>query len=153
LDEPTTGLDPGARRDLWLYLNELRTQEEVSIIVTTHLMEEAEHCDRLAILNLGEIVGLGTPAELRSQIGGDVVMLEAGDPAALAQRIEERFKIATTVLDGKVRLEIKDGLKFVTAVAETMPGMIQSVSISKPTLDDVFISRTGHRFWNEQEQD
>jgi ABC-2 type transport system ATP-binding protein len=153
LDEPTTGLDPGARRDLWLYLNELRTQEEVSIIVTTHLMDEAEHCDRLAILNLGEIVGLGTPAELRSQIGGDVVMLEAGDPAALAQRIEERFKIATTVLDGKVRLEIKDGLKFVTAVAETMPGMIQSVSISKPTLDDVFISRTGHRFWNEQEQD
>ena len=83
LDEPTTGLDPGARRDLWLYLNELRAQEKVSIIVTTHLMEEAERCDRLAILNLGEIVGLGTPAELRSEIGGDVVMLEAADPAAL----------------------------------------------------------------------
>ena len=111
LDEPTTGLDPGARRDLWLYLNELRAQEKVSIIVTTHLMEEAEHCDRLAILNLGEIVGLGTPAELRSQIGGDVVMLEAADPAALAQRIQERFQIATTALDGKVRLEIKDGLE------------------------------------------
>ena len=111
LDEPTTGLDPGARRDLWLYLDELRTREKVSIIVTTHLMEEAEHCDRLAILNLGEIVGLGTPAELRSQIGGDVVMLEAADPTALAQRIQERFNIATTALDGKVRLEIKDGLK------------------------------------------
>ncbi len=80
---------------------------------------------------------------MRSQIGGDVVMLEAEDPAALAQRIQERFKIATTALDGKVRLEIKDGLKFVTAVAEAMPGTIQSVSISKPTLDDVFISRTG----------
>ena len=142
---------PGARRDLWLYLDELRAREKVSIIVTTHLMEEAEHCDRLAILNLGEIVALGTPVELRSQIGGDVVMLEAADPASLAQRIEERFKIATTALDGKVRLEIKDGLKFVTAVAEAMPGTIQSVSISKPTLDDVFISRTGHRFWTEQE--
>src|SRR5690242_20382136 len=153
LDEPTTGLDPGARRDLWIYLDQLRAQEKVSIIVTTHLMEEAEHCDRLAILNLGEIVGLGTPAELRSQIGGDVVMLEASDPAALAQRIQERFKIATTVLEGKVRLEIKDGLKFVTAVAEAMPGAVQSVSISKPTLDDVFISRTGHRFWTEQEQE
>src|SRR5690242_2828070 len=153
LDEPTTGLDPGARRDLWIYLNELRAQENVSIIVTTHLMEEAEHCDRLAILNLGDIVGLGTPAELRSQIGGDVVALEASDPAALAQRIQERFKIATTVLEGKVRLEIKDGLKFVTAVAEAMPGAVQSVSISKPTLDDVFISRTGHRFWTEQEQE
>ena len=69
------------------------------------------------------------------------------------ERIQERFKIATTALDGKVRLEIKDGLKFVTAVAEAMPGMIQSVSIRKPTLDDVFISRTGHRFWTEQEQD
>ena len=153
LDEPTTGLDPGARRDLWLYLNQLRAQEKVSIIVTTHLMEEAEHCDRLAILNLGEIVGLGTPAELRSQIGGDVVMLEAADPGALAQRIQERFRIATTALEGKVRLEIKDGLKFVTAVAEAMPGAIQSVSISKPTLDDVFIDRTGHRFWTEQEQE
>jgi ABC-2 type transport system ATP-binding protein len=152
LDEPTTGLDPGARRDLWLYLNELRAQEQVSIIVTTHLMEEAERCDRLAILNLGEIVGLGTPAELRSEIGGDVVMLEATDPASLAQRIQERFKLAATVLDGRVRLEIQDGLRFVTALAETLPGAIQSVSISKPTLDDVFISRTGHRFWVEQEQ-
>ena len=152
LDEPTTGLDPGARRDLWLYLNELRAQEQVSIIVTTHLMEEAERCDRLAILNLGEIVGLGTPAELRSAIGGDVVMLEAADPASLAQRIHERFQIAATVLEARVRLEIRDGLKFVTAVAEAFPGAVQSVSISKPTLDDVFISRTGHRFWTEQEQ-
>ena len=152
LDEPTTGLDPGARRDLWLYLDELRAQEQVSIIVTTHLMEEAERCHRLAILNLGEIVGLGTPAELRSEIGGDVVMLEAADPASLAQRIEERFKIAATVLDGRVRLEIQDGLRFVTALAEAFPGAIESVSISKPTLDDVFISRTGHRFWVEQER-
>ena len=152
LDEPTTGLDPGARRDLWLYLNDLRAQEQVSIIVTTHLMEEAERCDRLAILNLGEIVGLGTPAELRSAIGGDVVMLEAADPASLAQRIQERFQIAATVLEARVRLEIRDGLKFVTTVAEAFPGAIQSVSISKPTLDDVFISRTGHRFWTEQEQ-
>jgi ABC-2 type transport system ATP-binding protein len=152
LDEPTTGLDPGARRDLWLYLDKLRTREKVSIIVTTHLMEEAEHCDRLAILNLGEIVGLGTPAALRNEIGGDVVMLEAEDPSTLAQRIQERFKIATTTLDGKVRLEIRDGLKFVTALAEALPGTIQSVSISKPTLDDVFISRTGHRFWTEHEQ-
>jgi ABC-2 type transport system ATP-binding protein len=152
LDEPTTGLDPGARRDLWLYLDELRAQEQVSIIVTTHLMEEAERCDRLAILNLGEIVGLGTPAELRSEIGGDVVMLAAADPASLAQRIEERFKIVATVLDGRVRLEIQDGLRFVTALAEAFPGAIESVSISKPTLDDVFISRTGHRFWVEQEQ-
>lgn len=149
LDEPTTGLDPGARRDLWLYLNELRGQESVSIIVTTHLMEEAERCDRLAILNLGEIVGLGTPAELRNEIGADVVMLEADEPASLAQLIHNRFNLTATVLDGRVRMEIRDGLKFVTSLAEAFPGVIRSVSISKPTLDDVFIRRTGHRFWTE----
>ena len=152
LDEPTTGLDPGARRDLWLYLDELRKREGVSIIVTTHLMEEAERCDRLAILNLGEVVGLGTPAELRSQIGGDVVIIDTADPDSLAARIQERFKIAATVLEGKARMEIRDGLKFVTSLAEIFPGAIQSVSISKPTLDDVFISRTGHRFWMQAEK-
>src|SRR6476620_10242766 len=105
LDEPTTGLDPGARRDLWLYLNELRAREKVSIIVTTHMMEEDEHCDRLAILNLGEIVALGTPADLRSEIGGDVIMLEAADPRSFALRVQERFKTETTVMDGKVRMK------------------------------------------------
>lgn len=153
LDEPTTGLDPGARRDLWLYLDELREREKVSIIVTTHLMEEAERCDRLAILSLGEIVALGTPSELRSQIGGDVIMLETASPETLALRIHERFKTPSKVLDNKVRLEMKDGLKFVTELAEAFPGTIQSVSISKPTLDDVFIGRTGHRFWTEQPQE
>lgn len=152
LDEPTTGLDPGARRDLWLYLDELRRRENVAIIVTTHLMEEAERCDRLAILSSGQIVGLGTPAELRSEIGGDVIMLETADPASLANGIQERFRSSATVLDGKIRMEIRDGLKFVTALAEAFPGTIQSVSISKPTLDDVFISRTGHRFWAENEK-
>ncbi len=152
LDEPTTGLDPGARRDLWLYLDVLRKRENVSIIVTTHLMEEAERCDRLAILSSGEIVGLGTPAELRSEIGGDVIMLETADPALLAARIQQTFRIAAAVLDGRVRMEIGDGLKFVTGLAEAFPGAIQSVSISKPTLDDVFISRTGHRFWAENEK-
>src|SRR5215475_11525060 len=100
LDEPTTGLDPGARRDLWQYLQILRDQERVSVIVTTHLMEEAERCDRLAILNEGKLVAMGPPAELRSEIGGDVMVLDTADPDSLAQGIRDRFKIATTVLDG-----------------------------------------------------
>jgi ABC-2 type transport system ATP-binding protein len=149
LDEPTTGLDPGARRDLWQYLQELRLQENVSVIITTHLMEEAERCDRLAILNLGEVVALGTPLELRGQIGGDVILLEAVQPDPLAMRIEQKFKIATTVLDGKIRMERKDGHRFITDIVEAFPGEIQSISVSKPTLEDVFIHRTGHRFWNE----
>lgn len=153
LDEPTTGLDPGARRDLWQYLQELRVQQNVSVIITTHLMEEAERCDRLAILNRGQIVALGTPADLRNQIGGDVILLEAKDPASLAARIEQRFKISTTVLDSKVRMERKEGHKFVTDLVESFPGEIQSISVSKPTLEDIFIDRTGHRFWSDTESD
>ncbi|HEY6252872.1 MAG TPA: ATP-binding cassette domain-containing protein [Candidatus Angelobacter sp.] len=151
LDEPTTGLDPGARRDLWQYLQELRRQQNVSVIITTHLMEEAERCDRLAILNQGEIVALGTPLELRSQIGGDVILLEAADPASLSARIEQRFKIPTAVLDGKIRMERKEGHRFVTDLVESFPGEIQSISVSKPTLEDIFIDRTGHRFWYDQQ--
>ncbi|HEX5434143.1 MAG TPA: ATP-binding cassette domain-containing protein [Candidatus Angelobacter sp.] len=152
LDEPTTGLDPGARRDLWQYLQQLRTQEQVSVIVTTHLMEEAERCDRLAILNAGQVVALGTPLELRSQIGGDVILLEAENPESLAARIEQKFHADATVLDGKVRMERKEGHRFVPDLVEAFPGEIQSISVSKPTLEDVFIDRTGHRFWTEPDE-
>ena len=150
LDEPTTGLDPGARHDLWQYLQELRHQQNISVIITTHLMEEAERCDRLAILNLGQIVALGTPAELRSEIGGDVILLEAADAASLASRIQQKFRIPAPVLDGKVRMERKEGHRFITDLVESFPGEIQSISVSKPTLEDIFIDRTGHRFWTEQ---
>ncbi len=153
LDEPTTGLDPGARRDLWQYLQELRNQERVSVIVTTHLMEEAERCDRLAILNAGEIVAMGTPTELRSQIGGDVIILETTQPESLAMRIEGRFRIQATVLAGKIRIERREGHRFATDLVESFPGEIESISISKPTLEDVFIRRTGHRFWTEGQQE
>jgi ABC-2 type transport system ATP-binding protein len=154
LDEPTTGLDPGARRDLWQYLQILRDQEHVSVIVTTHLMEEAERCDRLAILSEGQLVALGTPAELKNEIGGDVLLLEARhNPEELAVRIGQRYGVEATVLDdGKVRLEQDQGHRFVTDVVEAFPGEIQSVSVSKPTLEDVFIRRTGHRFWTEEQQ-
>jgi len=150
LDEPTTGLDPGARRDLWQYLQILRDQERVSVIVTTHLMEEAERCDRLAILNEGNLVALGTPEALTREIGGDVVLLEAREPQTLADRIHDRFHVDATVMDHHVRLEIENGHRFVPDVVEAFPGEIQSLSVSKPTLEDVFIHRTGHRFWSEE---
>ena len=150
LDEPTTGLDPGARRDLWQYLQILRDEEHVSVLVTTHLMEEAERCDRLAIYAEGNVVGLGTPAELKSEIGGDIILLESNEPEALAQRIEQRFGLQSTVMDNRVRLEIEQGHRFVTEVVEAFPGEIEGVSVHKPSLEDVFIRRTGHRFWTEQ---
>ena len=150
LDEPTTGLDPGARRDLWQYLQMLRDEERVSVLVTTHLMEEAEHCDRLAILNEGNLVALGTPAELKSEIGGDIVLLEAThDAELLAEHIRARFHVDTTVLEKHVRIEREGGHRFVTDVVEAFPGEIQAISVSKPALEDVFIRRTGHKFWSE----
>ena len=150
LDEPTTGLDPGARRDLWQYLQTLRDEEHVSVLVTTHLMEEAERCDRLAILNEGNLVALGTPAELKSEIGGDMVLLEAAhDAARLADNIRARFHVHTTVIDNQVRIEREGGHRFVTDVVEAFPGEIQAISVSKPALEDVFIRRTGHKFWSE----
>jgi ABC-2 type transport system ATP-binding protein len=153
LDEPSTGLDPGARRDLWQYLQVLRDQEGVSIIVTTHLMEEAEKCDRLAILSQGNLVGLGTPAQLKSEIGGDVILLDAREPQNLAGAISARFGVEAVVLDdGRVRIEREAGHRFITDVVEAFPGEIDAVSVSKPTLEDVFIRRTGHRFWNEDAQ-
>lgn len=150
LDEPTTGLDPGARRDLWQYLQILRDEEHVSVLVTTHLMEEAERCDRLAIMNEGNLVALGTPAELKSEIGGDVILLEAiHDAGALAQNIRSRFHVDTTVLGNQVRIEREEGHRFVPDIVEAFPGEIQAISVSKPALEDVFIHRTGHKFWSE----
>jgi ABC-2 type transport system ATP-binding protein len=151
LDEPTTGLDPGARRDLWQYLQILRDEERVTVLVTTHLMEEAERCDRLAIYANGSVVALGTPAVLKAEIGGDVIMLETNDADSLARRIEQRFGLHPTVLGNRVRLEIEAGHRFVTDVVEAFPGEIEGVSIHKPSLEDVFIRRTGHRFWTDED--
>ena len=152
LDEPTTGLDPGARRDLWQYLQILRDEERVTVIVTTHLMEEAERCDRLAILNEGKLVALGTPTELKQEIGGDVILFDAKNADSLAERIRARFNLDAQVLAGQVRLERENGHRFITDVVEAFPGEIQAVSVSKPSLEDVFIHRTGHKFWTEDEE-
>src|ERR1700678_4844301 len=155
LDEPSTGLDPGARRDMWQYLRTLRDQEGVSILVTTHLMEEAEHCDRLAILNQGTLVGLGSPAQLKSAIGGDVVLFEtASEEAArgLAVRIGARFAVQPNVLGKTIRLERPEGHRMVTAVVEAFPGEVDGISVARPSLEDVFIQRTGHRFWADRQE-
>jgi ABC-2 type transport system ATP-binding protein len=153
LDEPTTGLDPGARRDVWQYLRMLRDQEQVTVLVTTHLMEEAERCDRLAILNEGRLVALGTPAELKREIGGDVIVLDAREPEALSLRIQSKFHIEVRVVGGQLRIEKDHAHRFVTDLVEAFPGEIDAVSISKPSLEDVFIRRTGHRFWSEENTD
>jgi len=138
---------------LWQYLQILRDQENVSVLVTTHLMEEAERCGRLAIYSEGNVVALGTPEELKSEIGGDVILFEGDEPDALAQHIEQRFGLQATVIDNQVRLEIENGHRFVTDVVEAFPGEIEGVSVHKPSLEDAFIRRTGHRFWTKQDEE
>ena len=149
MDEASTGLDPGARRELWQYVDELRSREGVTILLTTHILDEADRCDRLALLHEGRVVVEGTPAHLRSGIGGDVVVLQAAkteagaDAAELARRIETRFGLKPSVVDGVLRVEIANGHRFITEVVEAFPGAIDSVGLHKPTLEDVFVHETG----------
>ena len=143
MDEASTGLDPAARRDLSRHVESLRESEGVTILLTTHILEEAGRCDRLVLLHQGNIVAEGSPAELRSRIGGDVVVLETADAQALAAGIEQRFGLHPSVMDGEVRVEIENGHRFIAEVVEAFPGAIDSVGLHKPTLEDVFVRETG----------
>ena len=152
LDEPSTGLDPGARSDLWDYLRQVRERDGVTVVLTTHLLEEAEKADRLAILNAGSLVALDTPEALRASVGGDSLTIETDEPEPLAAAIHARFEYAAAVVDGSVRLERHDAPQLVARLLEAFPGRIHSITLGKPTLEDVFIARTGHRFWREREE-
>lgn len=143
MDEPSTGLDPGARRELWQYIDDLRTRKGVTVLLTTHILDEADRCDRLVLLHQGRIVTEGTPEELKSRIGGDVVVLEVSDPAALRTQLAERFGAQPKIVDSTLRVEIQNGHRFITEVVEAFPGVIQSVALHKPTLEDVFLDETG----------
>lgn len=153
LDEPSTGLDPGARHDLWRYLSQLRDETRVTIVVTTHLMEEAERCERLAILDRGRLVALGAPGELRASVGGDVVTIDTDAPDELAARVRERFGVESRRIGGGLRIERSAGHELIRDLVAAFPDEIRAVSLGKPTLADVFIQRTGHRFWDESAVD
>ncbi|HXG60612.1 MAG TPA: ABC transporter ATP-binding protein [Planctomycetota bacterium] len=139
LDEPSGSLDPGARRDLW---DRLRALRGVTVLLTTHLMEEADRCDRLGILHRGRLVALGAPAELRAEVGGDVVTVRARDAAALAAALRERFGVAAEASDGVVRLSRERGHEFVSALYEAFPDRIEAVTVARPSLEDVFHLKT-----------
>jgi ABC-2 type transport system ATP-binding protein len=143
MDEASTGLDPAARRDLTRHIERLRDQEGVTILLTTHVLEEADRCNRLVLLHRGQVVTEGSPQALRARIGGDVVVLEAEDAKSLAGAIEQRFGLRSSQVDGQVRVEIENGHRFIAEVVEAFPGAIQSVGLHKPTLEDVFVRETG----------
>jgi ABC-2 type transport system ATP-binding protein len=150
LDEPSTGLDPGARRDLWSTLESLRS-EGVTILLTTHFMEEGDRCDRLALIDRGTLVGEGSPAGLKEEIGGDVITLDGPDPEALARDLAARFPdLEPQIRDGAVRLERERGHELVARLIEAFPGRVDSVTVARPTLEDVFLHRTGRRLYGEE---
>jgi len=149
MDEPTTGLDPGVRIELWEYLNLLRSRDGATILLTTHLLEEAEKCDRLAILNRGELVASGSPDSLKRDIGAEVILLEAREPEKLREQLRQKFALEASVFGQRVRFEHPRGHEFIPELMDAFGGEIESLTVGKPTLEDVFIRRTGQRFWEQ----
>jgi ABC-2 type transport system ATP-binding protein len=147
LDEPSSGLDPGARRDLWAALEELRSEQQVTVLLTTHFIEEGDRCDQLALVDRGQIVVTGRPAALKGEIGGDVVVLASPEAGKLGPMLADRFDLRVSVHDDVVRFEHPRAHEFVGELISFSAGKIQALTISKPTLEDVFLQRTGHGLW------
>jgi ABC-2 type transport system ATP-binding protein len=143
LDEPTIGLDPVSRASMWEYLGELRRREDITVFLTTHYLDEAEHCDRIAIMNAGRIVALDRPAALKASIGADRVQLRTADDEAALAALRDRFGLAAAMHDGAVTVNVPNGEQFVPRLFAELGVGIQTVSVSRPTLDDVFVAYTG----------
>lgn len=146
LDEPSSGLDPNARRELWEAVRTLRDTAGTTVVLTTHLMDEAARCDRVAILHHGRLVALGTPDALTRVVGGEVLWVSGESFDDLASGIATRFDVDARIVDGRVRIEHPRAHELVPQVVEAFPGRIEAISVSRPTLEDVFVHHTGERF-------
>ena len=146
LDEPSTGLDPAVRAELWERLDELSRTDGVTVALTTHLLDEAGRADRVAILDAGRLVALDAPDALRRTIGGDSVTIDTADPQALTAELAERLSIDARLIDGRVRFELPDAHQSIARIVEALPGRVRAITVAQPTLEDVFIARTGHRY-------
>lgn len=149
LDEPTVGLDPQTREHIWSYLDQLRANTGTTIFLTTHYMDEAERCDRIAIIDHGKIVASGTPDELKAQVGGDVISLRTVDNERAVQELHEKFGIEASPNDGVLRFEVADGEVFIPQLVTALSIPTTSVSVRRPSLDDVFLKITGHEIRDE----
>jgi ABC-2 type transport system ATP-binding protein len=143
LDEPTVGLDPQTRSSIWTYIRELKNAEDITIFLTTHYMDEAEYCDRIAIMDKGVIVVLDTPDALKASVGQDRITLQTDDDAAAIAAIAEHFQITAHISEGAVSFGVPQGEHFVPRLFAELGVPIRSVSVSRPSLDDVFMSYTG----------
>jgi ABC-2 type transport system ATP-binding protein len=160
MDEPTTGLDPAARIDLWNVLRQLQQDNGMTIFMTTHLLEEAERADRVAILNEGQLVALDQPDVLRQQLGGDVVSITCAAPESLSKLLAAEFDVQPRLVDGQLRLEhgsevasvqASSNVALVQRIMDQFGDQIQSITVGRPSLEDVFISKTGHQFFQSGE--
>jgi len=152
LDEPTLGLDPQTRRHIWEYVLALRSEEDLTIFLTTHYMDEAEHCDRIAIIDYGRVVALDTPDKLKDSMGGDVVTLEAEDNEKAVGELKDRYNLSPEINNGLVTFSVPHGDTFLPEFVRNFSSRLISVSVRRPTLDDVFLKLTGHAI-RDQEAD
>jgi len=143
LDEPTVGLDPQTRSSIWEYINDLKQREDITIFLTTHYMDEAENCDRIAIIDHGKIVAIDTPENLKASVGKDRVQIRTADDQTAIAELKERFELEAAIHDGMVTFNVESGEQFVPRLFEGLSQQIKAVSVSRPSLDDVFMSYTG----------
>jgi ABC-2 type transport system ATP-binding protein len=143
LDEPTVGLDPQTRSSIWDYINDLKQREDITIFLTTHYMDEAENCDRIAIIDHGQIVAIDTPEALKASVGKDRVQISTADDQAAIAELKDRLDLEAAVHDGLVTFNVASGEQFVPRLFAELTQSIRSVSVHRPTLDDVFMSYTG----------
>lgn len=150
LDEPTLGLDPQTRNLIWEYILQLREREGISIFLTTHYMDEAEHADRIAIIDYGKIVALDTPDNLRGLVGGDIITVKTTDDQLAAKEISQRFGFQVNDGQNGLHFEVQKGEEFIPRLVEQLPVEILSISLRRPTLDDVFLKFTGRQIRDEE---
>jgi ABC-2 type transport system ATP-binding protein len=150
LDEPTLGLDPQTRNRIWERLLTLRRERQMTLFLTTHYMDEAEYCDRIAIIDHGRIVALDTPASLKAQVHGDCIRLSTGDNERAAAEVRERYGTEVVVEERGLHFEVKDGAEFVPKLVRELSVPVLSVSVHPPTLDDVFLKLTGREIRDDE---
>ncbi|MBV8761132.1 MAG: ATP-binding cassette domain-containing protein [Deltaproteobacteria bacterium] len=143
LDEPTVGLDPQTRVSMWSYIRELRQREQITIFLTTHYMDEAEYCDRIAIIDNGTIVALDTPEALKAKVGTDRVQIRTADDAAAIAALRDKLGVDARIREGSVTFGVPNGEAFVPRLFAELGVAIRAVSVARPSLDDVFLAYTG----------
>ncbi len=151
LDEPSTGLDPGARIDFRNELKRLRNETNTTVVLTTHFIEEADHADRVGVIHEGDLVAIGAPDALKKEVGGEVLTIEAHEPEHLREKLGSMFSCEVKSVDGSLRVEMRDAHAAIPKIAEAFPGEVRSITLGKPTLEDVFINQTGKRFIDADE--